>query len=133
MASPADLQGLLLTRWHPLFCCAQEIATELMSNEVNHVKLLRSALGSSAVAAPQLNVGSAFSEVLNAALGSPASPTFSPYTNDIFFLLAAFMFEVRPSRGCALDVSKLTGQRVCTILRAQAPHVASLDFKLLHC
>ncbi|KAK9810849.1 hypothetical protein WJX73_001995 [Symbiochloris irregularis] len=71
----------------------KQLAQELMTNEVNHVTLLRNALGSAAVSAPQLNVGSAFSDVLNAALGTPASPAFSPYTNDVFFLLAAFMFE----------------------------------------
>ncbi|KAK9810916.1 hypothetical protein WJX73_008035 [Symbiochloris irregularis] len=71
----------------------QQLAEELLKNEMNHVEVLRNALGSAAVAAPLLNVGTAFSDVLNAALGSPASPSFSPYTNDVFFLLAAFIFE----------------------------------------
>lgn len=49
---------------------------------------LRSALGAAAVPCPTLNVGSAFSAIINAALGSKAtSYNFSPYTNDLDFLL----------------------------------------------
>ncbi|KAK9792069.1 hypothetical protein WJX73_006566 [Symbiochloris irregularis] len=71
----------------------QQLASELMHNEMNHVEVLRAALGSAAVSAPLINIGSSFSEILNAALGNPASPAYSPYDNDIFFLLGAFMFE----------------------------------------
>ena len=59
------------------------------------VAFLRNALGKAAAPCPTLNVGSAFSAVINAALGSKAtSHNFSPYTNDLDFLLGAFLFEV---------------------------------------
>jgi hypothetical protein len=46
---------------------------------------------------PQLNLGTgatgAFSVAANDALNMTLDPPFSPYTNDIFFLHGAFIFE----------------------------------------
>ena len=45
----------------------------------------------------QLNIGTgsgnAFSMAADAALNTTLSPPFSPYTNDLFFLHGAFIFE----------------------------------------
>ena len=55
--------------------------------------LLRQALGDDAVPIPQLNIGSAFADAADAAFGQSVSPAFSPYLNDLFFYLGAFLFE----------------------------------------
>ena len=41
----------------------------------------------------QLNLGSAFPEYVNAALGYNLTPPFDPYFDDISFLIGAFIFE----------------------------------------
>ena len=71
----------------------QSIAEEIASNEKAHVTFLRAALGSNAEPIPQINIGSAFADAANAAFGSDVSPAFSPYENDLFFGLGAFIFE----------------------------------------
>lgn len=72
---------------------AQQVAEEVARNEVAHVTLLRQALGDDAVPIPQLNIGSAFADAADAAFGQSVSPAFSPYLNDLFFYLGAFLFE----------------------------------------
>ena len=57
------------------------------------VTLLRNALGSAATPIPQIDLGNAFSAAANAAFGMTLSPPFSPYTNDLFFLTGAYIFE----------------------------------------
>ncbi|WP_375382950.1 ferritin-like domain-containing protein [uncultured Sphingomonas sp.] len=75
---------------------------EIVADELNHVNFLRSALGSAAVAQPQIDVGiapnGAFSSAARAAglIGptTATSPTFfDPYASDENFLLGSFIFE----------------------------------------
>lgn len=42
---------------------------------------------------PELNLGDAFSNAANAAVGKTLSPPFYPYDGDLPFLLGAFIFE----------------------------------------
>ena len=68
---------------------AQEIALE----EKKHVKFLRDALGSAAVSLPNLNIGTAFTNLAVAANLIPAGSTFDAYASDTNFLLASYIFE----------------------------------------
>lgn len=70
---------------------AQPIAEELANDEINHVRFLRTALGSQAAPIPQLDVGPAFAAA--GQLASNSSSTFSPYDSDADFYLGAFLFE----------------------------------------
>jgi len=65
-------------------------AIETAVEEGKHVQLLLSALGSAAVAQPEINLGTSFQTVATAAKISGA---FSPYTSDQNFLLGAYIFE----------------------------------------
>ena len=69
-------------------------SNEITKDEINHVKFLRSALGTSAVAQPALDLspGGAFTTAAMAA-GLITSGQFNPYANDEAFLLGAYIFE----------------------------------------
>ena len=71
----------------------QALATEIAADELSHVIFLRTALGASAAAMPNIDIGVAFSNAANAALGTKLSPAFSPYGSDLAFLFGAFIFE----------------------------------------
>jgi Ferritin-like domain len=67
-------------------------AIETAVEEGKHVQLLLSALGSSAVAQPAINLGTSFQMLATAANISNGS-TFSPYASDETFLVGAYVFE----------------------------------------
>ncbi|GGR23139.1 ferritin-like domain-containing protein [Deinococcus ruber] len=76
-------------------------ADEIANDELAHVKALRAtiiALGSAPVDRPVLDIGPAFAAAANAAaanagLPTPLNPDFNPYTNALYFLHGAFIFE----------------------------------------
>jgi hypothetical protein len=67
-------------------------AIETAVEEGKHVQLLQTALGSSAVAQPAINLGTSF-QTLAAAAKIPSGSSFSPYANDETFLVGAYVFE----------------------------------------
>ncbi len=112
----------------------QQYAREIAIDEVAHVAFLRSALGTSAVAQPAINISGgtaaapgAFSLAARAAgVVDTTNGVFDPYADDNSFLLGAYIFEdvgVSAYKGAApLIGNKLYLEAAAGILAAEAYH-----------
>jgi len=113
----------------------RQYAISVAYDEMNHVKDLRAALGSNAVAMPELNLGTAFTAAAQAAGIIGANDTFSPYSSDAYFLLGAFLFEdagVTAYNGAApLIQNKDVLAAAAGILAAEAYHGGVIRASLL--
>ena len=93
-ATPGSVTGGQMVKFSNTIAgrAAREYAEEIATDEENHVKFLRAALGDKAVARPAIDIGPAFA-VAAAAASKDAIKGFSPYANELFFLHGAFIFE----------------------------------------
>jgi Ferritin-like domain len=89
------LYHAVLTRYsaHATHLYMQAYATEIAEHEIAHVRFLQTALGNNSVPCPALNIGTAFSAAADAATNSTLDPPYSPYYDDKWFTLGAFIFE----------------------------------------
>ncbi len=71
----------------------KQYAEDIAGDEQAHVRFLRSALGSAAVAAPAIDVGQAFTTLAQATGLIGPGQGFNPYNDEISFLVGAFIFE----------------------------------------
>lgn len=96
-AAPATGAGIVVTKAGGPAACKvpfvmpdiQAYANETAVEEQKHVTLLRSALGSNAVAQPTLDLYNSFI-ALGALVGVA---NFDPFASDAFFLIGAYIFE----------------------------------------
>ena len=70
-----------------------QYAANIALDELNHVRFLRSALGSAAVARPLIDLAGGFQAAAVAAGIATAATPFNPFGDQLSFFLGAFIFE----------------------------------------
>ena len=112
---------------------------EVAQNELDHVRFLRSALGSAAVAAPAIDLVNSFNTL--ASVANTATPsanvgtTFNPFMDYTHYLLGAFIFEdvgVTAYHGAAIYLTNSGNLLAAAQIHAvEAYHAASIRAQIV--
>lgn len=112
-----------------------QYAAEIAADELAHVRFLRAALGSQAVAEPSLNLDTSFTAAAVAAGVVQPGQTFNPFQDENGFLLGAFIFEdvgVTAYRGAAPYIrNREYLSAAAGILGTEAYHASEIRVLLL--